>query len=315
MTQGIYKLTNDINDKVYIGQSRDIEQRFKEHMYGLKGNKHHAYKLQRFYNLNKNAKSFNIHYEILEIVENHIYMNAREFHYIEKYDSHINGYNSRGEKGSPVQTKKKEQQNKKADKINTNQLIFNKFIEKYGNNIALTRNNYSPTFLYRVNKAIEYFIKNYRLDTHTMQLEQYKDIVTLRVYGIYTKYYKVYTYSAKHNCIMLDQERQRMIYKSKYIEDIIPPDSKLSDNNKCSRKLIWFMKRFHRLDADIIQHNTIKYVKNKYSIPFKVISKYVGYEGKKFRPHVIDGNDEVYKIAKKLDIDIPNGCMQIVIKD
>lgn len=29
MTQGIYKLINNKNDKVYIGQSINIEQRFK----------------------------------------------------------------------------------------------------------------------------------------------------------------------------------------------------------------------------------------------------------------------------------------------
>ena len=29
---GIYKITNKINGKIYIGQSNDIERRFKEHM-------------------------------------------------------------------------------------------------------------------------------------------------------------------------------------------------------------------------------------------------------------------------------------------
>lgn len=28
---GIYKITNKINGKMYIGQSNDIERRFKEH--------------------------------------------------------------------------------------------------------------------------------------------------------------------------------------------------------------------------------------------------------------------------------------------
>lgn len=32
MTCGIYKITNNINGKIYIGQSIDIERRFKQHL-------------------------------------------------------------------------------------------------------------------------------------------------------------------------------------------------------------------------------------------------------------------------------------------
>lgn len=33
---GIYKIVNINNEKVYIGSSKDIEKRFKEHIYQLK---------------------------------------------------------------------------------------------------------------------------------------------------------------------------------------------------------------------------------------------------------------------------------------
>ena len=33
MTIGIYKITNLLNNKIYIGQSLNIERRFKEHCY------------------------------------------------------------------------------------------------------------------------------------------------------------------------------------------------------------------------------------------------------------------------------------------
>lgn len=33
MTVGIYKITNNINNKCYIGQSRNIEKRWRDHKY------------------------------------------------------------------------------------------------------------------------------------------------------------------------------------------------------------------------------------------------------------------------------------------
>ena len=40
-TQGIYKITNLINNKCYIGQSRNIESRIKKHFSNLEKNIHH----------------------------------------------------------------------------------------------------------------------------------------------------------------------------------------------------------------------------------------------------------------------------------
>lgn len=37
MTIGIYKITNTVNGKVYIGKSHNIEERFKQHIEGLNG--------------------------------------------------------------------------------------------------------------------------------------------------------------------------------------------------------------------------------------------------------------------------------------
>ena len=51
MTCGIYMIKNKRNDKVYIGKSKNIEQRWKEHINMLNNHKHHCYKLQEDWNL------------------------------------------------------------------------------------------------------------------------------------------------------------------------------------------------------------------------------------------------------------------------
>lgn len=87
----IYKITNKINGKIYIGQTRlSLEKRWKKHLYDAKrqGN-------NKFYKaINKyGAENFAI-----DIIEEGIkdieQLNAREMYWIKKYDSYNNGYNS-----------------------------------------------------------------------------------------------------------------------------------------------------------------------------------------------------------------------------
>lgn len=64
MSCGIYKITNEINGKCYIGSSKHIEKRWKEHIRELNKNKHANIFLQSDWNkYGKNLFKF----EILEI--------------------------------------------------------------------------------------------------------------------------------------------------------------------------------------------------------------------------------------------------------
>lgn len=80
---GIYKITNKINNKSYIGQSKDIESRFKEHIQHTKTNI--GKEIQK-YGIN------NFSFDVLEQCSIEM-LNEREAYYIKKYNSIENGYN------------------------------------------------------------------------------------------------------------------------------------------------------------------------------------------------------------------------------
>lgn len=81
---GIYKITNLLNQKVYIGQSIDIEQRWKKHC--LTKDTCAIHKA-----IQKYGKE-NFSFEILEECREEE-LNDKEIYYINKYNSYINGYN------------------------------------------------------------------------------------------------------------------------------------------------------------------------------------------------------------------------------
>lgn len=86
---GIYKITNTINGKVYIGQSRDIQTRKSQHKYDMRngGHNEHLYRAMRKYGFD------NFEFEVLEECEIHR-LNDLEKKYIEQYNSMSpDGYN------------------------------------------------------------------------------------------------------------------------------------------------------------------------------------------------------------------------------
>ena len=85
----IYKITNDINDKVYIGKTEfDIEKRFQEHCRDAlkdRNEKRPLYNAMNKYGIE--------HFKIEEIEQCNDIEN-REKYWIEYYDSYNNGYNA-----------------------------------------------------------------------------------------------------------------------------------------------------------------------------------------------------------------------------
>lgn len=83
---GIYKITNIVNSKYYVGSSKDIHKRFEQHVHNLRLNKHCNQKLQHAWN--KYGEN-NFVFEIIEECEiQKLY--EREQYYL---DLNNNGYN------------------------------------------------------------------------------------------------------------------------------------------------------------------------------------------------------------------------------
>lgn len=92
ISKGIYKIANIKNGKVYIGSSSNIERRFTEHKRELIEDKHHSYKMQRDFNIDKNMDNFL--FEIIEEIDvSKIELFRKEQFYIDKYDAFNFGYN------------------------------------------------------------------------------------------------------------------------------------------------------------------------------------------------------------------------------
>ena len=87
----IYKITNDINDKVYIGKTLySIEKRWKEHCADRTKNEVKNRPLYKA--INKYGKE-HFHIEIIEECDEEI-LSMREIYWIETYHSYSNGYNA-----------------------------------------------------------------------------------------------------------------------------------------------------------------------------------------------------------------------------
>ena len=101
---GIYKITNLISNKIYIGSSKDIPKRWKQHISGLNNNKHCNFHLQRSWN--KYGES-SFKFEIVDIVSDQNDLFTSEQKWIDDTkccDGNI-GYNLSRDVNAPNQAK------------------------------------------------------------------------------------------------------------------------------------------------------------------------------------------------------------------
>ena len=94
--QGIYKITNKINNKSYIGKSKDIEARWKEHKWRM-NSLDEVHLNKPLYRAFKKYGLENFSFEVIEELENYeTDSNEREKYWIKFYNSYgsENGYNA-----------------------------------------------------------------------------------------------------------------------------------------------------------------------------------------------------------------------------
>lgn len=89
---GIYKITNKLNNKCYIGQSKDIYVRIKKHLSKTYEVNSAQYSFQIYQALRKYGIG-NFKVEVLEECDADV-LNEREIYWIQYYDSFKNGYNA-----------------------------------------------------------------------------------------------------------------------------------------------------------------------------------------------------------------------------
>ena len=146
MSIGIYKITNKINNKSYIGQSIHIERRWSEHLQGSRHNPHSVLHLAM-----KKYGEENFIFEILELCDEKD-LNVKEEKYIIQYNTLVPmGYNVQkgGDNHSltiPENIKALQQ-----DLLNTD-IIFEKLADKY---------NLSTRTITRVNQGDVWFNNQY----------------------------------------------------------------------------------------------------------------------------------------------------------
>ena len=88
----IYKITNTINNKIYIGQTvQSLNMRWNKHTYDAKVNCDNLHR--PLYNAFRKYGMDNFKIELIEEVPNEK-LNEREKHWINYYDSYNNGYNA-----------------------------------------------------------------------------------------------------------------------------------------------------------------------------------------------------------------------------
>ena len=149
---GIYKITNLITNKVYIGQSVDIERRWKQHIESSKNPINSSYYNQlytdfRYYGIN------NFSFEVLETIDkkDKKLLNELELKYMKKFDTLKSGYNIAAAAGQSICL----------EDINTeDRLFFSSFesVEKWLHTNNITTGKKLKHFLTRAikNKEIIY---------------------------------------------------------------------------------------------------------------------------------------------------------------
>lgn len=167
---GIYKFQNKINDNIYIGQSIDIEKRYKDHINRSKNKNSNQYNSVLHQAIRKYGIQ-NFTFEVIQECSKEI-LNEREKYWIQYYDSFKNGYNCTSGGDEQESTKKFDQQFIKniQQVLIENQLSYQEIHKKYKislgkiSEINTGKVNFNNELKYplrkRVNTKKEYFCKN-----------------------------------------------------------------------------------------------------------------------------------------------------------
>lgn len=85
---GIYKITNKINHKSYIGQSTNIEKRWNNHLSSVNNTQDHCYNYPVYRAMRKYGVQ-NFSFEVLELCSSEL-LDEREQYWVSYFDTYKN---------------------------------------------------------------------------------------------------------------------------------------------------------------------------------------------------------------------------------
>lgn len=173
---GIYKITNKVNGKSYIGQAIDIDKRIRQHINDSNNPKRREYN----YPLSKAYRKYGIANFQITILEecSKEELNEKEIYYIKKFNSKDNGYNQTegGNYASYLMGEKHHLAKLSDEEVYLVRELYNKHIpfeevyEKYGKGMSksgfrkiwlgYTRKNIHPEVYTKENKDYWEYEKN-----------------------------------------------------------------------------------------------------------------------------------------------------------
>lgn len=173
---GIYKITNTVNQKIYIGSATKLLSRKSEHFHYLKNNKHHSRKLQNSFN---KYGIDNFCFDIIEYIEDKTKLIEREQYYLDLLNPYYNICKFAGstlglkkskesiekskigylklisEKGAPNKgIPKSEEHKQKIGDIHRGKTVSQESIQKRKDTILKTRGNFSWQTLESIQKTL-----------------------------------------------------------------------------------------------------------------------------------------------------------------
>lgn len=110
MASGIYKFTNKVNGKSYVGSASYLDSRKRTHLRDLRAGTHYNTKFQAAWN-KYGAQAFD--YSVIELVDDMGLLRAREQHWMDALNVVAEGYNILPKAGSMSNYKHTEETKKK----------------------------------------------------------------------------------------------------------------------------------------------------------------------------------------------------------
>lgn len=233
--RGIYKIENKINNKVYIGESLDINRRWQEHLDDLNNNTHHSYKLQDDWNkYSENDFEFTIITiladDIPKYVDNFILM-LYEDTYIKQYSSISKGYNVEN-------TLEKSLNGDKNNFSKKDSIMLNRVKQKIANG-QITNSNSIISF----EREKEYFsiIPNNLFYTNDDEVSLYKQCNNYKIIFVLD-----YLYTNTNRLGVVKFTIKDIIVSYKY-----NPSSRTDGLNKQIRTILSFLKEKGIIDCEV----------------------------------------------------------------